>query len=177
MLTNSEVADLSPELAHQKTIASLGLSVNQYVKTLQGKQMILSQEMFALNGTVYQGYNQSAVQVSETLCTDEEIEKLHDIDGSKQKVVDQRRARLAGSRQAKDREQRENERKKIAQQRDELELKKLLREEAARVAGSPDEPEPEPEVEPEPEIHACNSCGKQFGNARGLNAHKMGAKH
>lgn len=177
MLTRSEAADVPAELATQRTIAALGLSINQYLKTLQGRQMIESQELFCLNGKLYQGYNQRPIESDFRLCTDAEIENAHDIDGSKQKVVDDRTQHYAATLNAKNRELSDRRRAKIAQERDELELRKLQREETSRLRAL--DPEPEPDPDPEPEIHACThpGCGKQFANARGLNAHKMGAKH
>ena len=183
MLTRTEAADIPQELAQQRTIASLGLAINQYVKTLQGRQMIETMEHFALNGKLYQGFNQRAVECTENLLTPEEIDAIHDVDGTKQRILDTRARRLEGAAQAKRRELATRRQAVIATERDALELRKLLREEAAHLkadgAFDPDDPEPgsEPEAEPEPEILACPSCGKQFNSKRGLNAHKMGAKH
>jgi len=173
MLTRTEAADIPAELATQRTIASLGLAINQYVKTLQGRQMIESQELFVLNGKLYQGYNQRAVESVESLCTEDEIQNAHDVDGSKQQIMDTRMRRLQGAKLAKDRELANRRKAEISNERDALELAKLKREAAALEPEDP-ESEPEPIV---PEIHACAACGKAFANARGLNAHKMGSKH
>ena len=176
MLQANEAADIPVELATQRTIASLGLDIKQYAKTLQGRNMIMSQELFVLNGRLYQGYEQVAIEVNEVQCMESEIEKAHDVDGSKAGVLATRAARLGASKIAKEREQRDNQRKKIAQQRDELELRKLQREEAAYALTEAD-PEADPETDPEPVVHACPTCGKVFPAANKLNAHKMGAKH
>ena len=175
MLTRTEAADIPAELGEQRTIAALGLAINQYIKTLQGRQMIESQELFCLNGKLYQGYNQRAVETLEGLYTEDELERAHDVDGSKPQIMATRRRRLEGALLAKNRELANRRKAEISNERDALELAKLKREAAALEPEL--EPQTEPEVEPEPEVHACSSCGKGFSNARGLNAHKMGSKH
>jgi len=170
MLTNTDIADVPSEMATQRTIASLGLSIGQYLKTLQGKQMVESQELFVLNGTLYQGFNQMAVETNWNQCSPEEVANAHDVDGTKSRVVATRERALAGAAQAKDKEHGERKRLKIAQERDELELA-LLKQKMGMLT------EKEPEPEPEPKIHACAACGKTFDAANKLNAHRMGAKH
>ena len=182
MLTREEAADIPAEMAQQQAIAALGLSINQYMKTLQGRSMLESGGLFILGGRLYQGYNQRPVEPTEDQCTDAEIANAHDVDGTKNRIVTSRNQRLAAAAAAKDREQRKNRMAKLQEERDLLELAKLQREEAARVkadALDPEEPDPDSDPEPTngPQVHACSKCGKTFGDARKLHAHKMGAKH
>lgn len=184
MISRSEamdIPDIQVERDQQARIAALGITVGQFQKTLQGRAMIEREERFVINGMLYQGFNQKAIEVTEDLCTDEELAGAHDVDGTRQRILDTRRRRLEGAANAKNDELAQRRRGKIAQERDELELM-LLRKRVAAL--DPDEPEPDRDPEPEPEVepevhavHACGHCGKMFKNARGLNAHKMGSKH
>jgi len=168
--------DMAPDELQQQRIAALGITINQFQKTLQGRAIIERQELFVLAGMLYQGYNQKAIETVEDQCSDEEIAGCHDIDGTRHRVIDTRRRRLAGMANAKQREMAGRRKLTIAQERDELELMLLKRQVAALEPET--EPESEPETEPETaETHACVSCGKQFGTFRKLNAHKMGSKH
>lgn len=174
MLTRTEAADIPSEVTTQRTIASLGLSIGQYMKTLQGRQMIESQELFILGGKLYQGYSQRAVETTEDQCVESEIEAAHDVDGSKERVLGTRSRRLEGAALAKKRELAGRRKAEIATERDALELAKLQREESAfnsEVAAEAAEEAAIAAIVP-----PCH-CGKQFATARALNAHKMGAKH
>jgi len=161
----------------QARIRALGINLGQFVKTMRGRTLIINDQRFVLQGKLYQGFNERAIDCAEDLCTQAEIDAAEDVDGTKQTLLDTRARRLAGNTYSKDQELGARRKIKIAQERDELELRRLQREEAKYLLSQASEPDPEPEAEPEPEIHACTACGKQFGNARGLNAHKMGAKH
>ncbi len=174
------IPDIQAEKDQQARIQALGITINQFQKTLQGRALIEREERFVLNGALYQGFNQKALEVTEDLCTDEEIEAAQDVDGTKFRIMDTRRRRLEGAAGAKDREQRDRKKAKIAQERDELELI-LLKRKISELP--PEEPESDPLAEPEvdPEsatgVLACTTCGKAFPSFRALNAHKMGAKH
>jgi len=118
----------------QAAVAKLGLSIGQYCKTVQGIGMIENQEPFCLNGKIYQGYNLVPVEASEDQLSDREIEKLHDVDGSKHLITQKRNERLASMKYTKDKEFAERKKVRNAQDRDELELRKLQREEAEYLA-------------------------------------------
>jgi len=178
-MTAVEAADIPHELQTQRTIASLGLTINQYVKTLQGRQMIETQEHFVLGGRLYQGFGQRAVEPTEDQLSEAELEGAHDIDGSKHQLLASRTRRLEAARLAKNRELAQRRKVEISAERDALELELLKR----KMALEPDEPA-EPEIDPVtstvpdiPKLHACTTCGKAFPAANKLHAHKMGAKH
>ena len=180
MLSAREALDTQDDTENQQRIRALGITINGFQKTLQGRAIIEREERFVLNGRMYQGFNQKALDCSEDLCSDEEMASCHDIDGTRQQVYATRKRRLDGAKAAKDGELAGRRRAKIAQERDELELAVLRRAEAKHQAGEPEmEPEAEPGPDPttEPELHACMTCGKSFGSPRALNAHKMGSKH
>jgi hypothetical protein len=172
MLTPTEAADIPAEMANQRTIAALGLTINQYMKTLQGRQMVESQDLFILAGKVYQGYDGKVMETTEDQIVETEIENAHDIDGSKQRVLDTRKRRLEGAALSKKRELAQRRKAEIATERDALELIKLRREMGAL---DPDDPAPEPEPS-EPQTFTCD-CGASFDSANRLKGHKMGAKH
>lgn len=115
-------------------IRGLGVTIGAYCKSVQGVGMIEAQEPFVLNGKIYQGYNLRPVEASEDQLSDREIESLHDVDGTKHLITQKRNERLAGSRYMKDKEFAERKKVKNAQDRDELELRKLQREEAEYLA-------------------------------------------
>lgn len=158
----------------QARIRALGITLGQFVKTLRGRALIVNDERFVLAGKLYQGYNERALECTEDMCSQEEIDSAVDIDGTKQTLLDTRARRIAGAKYGKDNELAGRRKVKIAQERDELELillkRRIAKEDAEDAAKAP---------EPEPEIHACSysGCGKTFGSAVKLNAHKMGAKH
>lgn len=175
MLTRSETADL-PDLGdqtkQQERIAALGITISQFQKTIQGRALIERQELFILAGRLYQGYNQKAVEVPEDQCSDAELQATHDIDGTLHRIIESRRRRLEGNKNAKDRESAERRQKQIASERDELELRVLRRQveqqDAADAAKAP-----------EPERFGCAfpGCGKTFDTKQQLHMHKVGATH
>ena len=87
MLSNVDALDTSELVSKQEAIRSLGVTINQYVKTLQGRQMVETQRHFVLNGKLYQGFNQRAVECDEKLCTVEELEGASDVDGTKSALM------------------------------------------------------------------------------------------
>lgn len=185
MLSQGQALDvpMGSDTADQDKLRALGLTIGQFVKTVRGRSLIMSESRFVLGGKIWQGYNEHPIECTEDMMTQAEIDAAEDIDGTKQTILDTRFRRQRGAANNKDRELAERKKIKIAQERDELELLRLRREEA-KYQASLDPDEPEPEVEPEPTdpdpgdtIFACKACGKSFKNARGLNAHKMGSKH
>jgi hypothetical protein len=181
MLSKVEIMDGVPEVEaeQQRGIAALGINVSQFLKTIKGQAIVERQEMFILNGMLYQGYNQRAISPSEDQCSDEEIAGAHDIDGTRQRVLDTRRRRLEGMASAKNQELAGRRKMKIAQERDELELRRLQREEAKYQAGVEAEPVPETQGDPDPEEYTCDAdgCGKTFNTAAKLRMHRVGSKH
>jgi hypothetical protein len=183
-----DIPDLGEDTKQRARIAALGITISQFQKTLQGQALIERQELFILNGRLYQGYNQKAVECPEDHCVDSEIEAAHDIDGSKQRILDTRARRFEGNRNAKEREHAERNKLKISQERDELELILLRRKLAGSLEPEPETEPREPEQPEEPEQqtmtvgqarmkHACSTCGKRFPTSRALNMHGVGAKH
>jgi len=185
MISRSEtldIPDIEAAQVQQQRIAALGITINQFQKTLQGRAIIERQERFILGGMIYQGYNQKAVECPEDLCSDEEIASTHDIDGSKQRVLDTRRRRFEGNAQAKDKEQAERRRGKIAQERDELQLILMRKQIEAMGPLAPDAPDASsgPDVQPETvtelPMFFCETCQKSFSE-RGLKIHKSRMRH
>lgn len=174
MLTTTEAADVPVETNDQARIAALGITIGQFVKTLRGMTLIQNEKRFVLQGRLYQGYNEKALEVAEDLCSDREIEETGDIDGTKQVLLDTRQRRLDGNAYAKNREHGERKKLKIAQERDELELI-LLRRQIAKL--EPEDRLADPTPDPEPEIHACGTCGATFESANKLRGHRVGSKH
>lgn len=169
---------VEPDLDNQARIRALGITIGGFVKTMQGQAILERQELFILNGKVYQGYEQKALEPSEDQLSEAEIDGAIDVDGTKAAVLATRKRRLEWATMSKDKELAGRRREKIGQLRDELELKKLQREAQALDLPTDTPLNPLPEDPPvAPEIHGCASCGKAFTTARALNAHRMGAKH
>lgn len=179
MLTESEAAEVPSEIARDfQSMVGFNLTLAQYVKTVQGKTMLESEKHFVLNGTCFQGFQGVAVTCNEDTMTDAEVERIADVDGTKHKILETRAARLEGRLVNKRKEEHDRKKLKNAAERDELELMLLRRQVAALPSDDTNlDPPQEPDPGPPPEIRACEACGKQFKDARGLNAHRMGAKH
>ena len=179
MLSNVDAMDTTELVSKQEAIRSLGVTINQYVKTLQGRQMVETQRHFVLNGKLYQGFNQRAVECDEKLCTVEELEGASDVDGTKSALMASRSRRLEGAKLSKDRELSGRKRAEIANERDALELMLLKKKVAAMDEDEQDEAEPTKATETDKPVErfGCETCGKSYDNFRALNAHKMGSKH
>lgn len=186
VLTNAEAADVSPALAQQQAIARLGITISQYARTVQGKNIIQDERPFILGAQVYQGFRGMAVLCEEKQLTDAEIDEAMDVDGSKATLLRTREERLAGHRLLKNAEMAGRKKLAVAADRDELELQILRKQAEGMGIGTTTseltEPEPEPDTDPGegPAVASCPACGKSFTGktaARRLHAHRMGAKH
>lgn len=142
------------------------LTINEFIKTVEGKTLVRDQVPFVLGGQTYQGYNGVPIDVPEKQMTDAEIEAAPDVDGTKDRIWFKRKQRLQSRELSRKKEMDERERIARQKRRDELELQKLERELA------PEPPAPVADVEA---ACSCPKCGKEFENQRKLQGHMMGA--
>lgn len=174
MLSRAEQADVphDEDVESQRRIRALGIKINDFVKTSRGRALIETQAPFVLGGKVYQGFSDKALEATEDQLTEAEIDAAEDVDGTKGEVLKTRERRVTWRHTAKEQELSERRRKKISQERDELELAKLKREDpgvldrAAIIAKATDDGECE-----------CPTCGSVFPSIRKLRGHLVGAKH
>lgn len=94
-------------------------NIQTWIKTPEGAETIESQIVFCLEGQLWQGWRKVAIQVTETLLTDEELDRVRDIDNSLSRVWFARRQRLEGIGEAKQREY-DTRRSVLRQQRREI---------------------------------------------------------
>ena len=81
-------------MAEPLLVNSMIFDLNTWLKTAQGQVWIDSQKPAIAKGEVIQGYQGACYRTDESQLTDAEIEKLDDLDGSKDEVWFRRKQRL-----------------------------------------------------------------------------------
>ncbi len=104
------------------------LTIQHYPKTAEGQAMVSSQEVFCLDGKMYQGYKGAIANVDEKVLLDAELEAVHDVDGTKERVYGNRKSRLGSARYRRDEELQKRENVKSEQVLKDLQLLKLQKE-------------------------------------------------
>ena len=70
------------------------MDIQQYAKTQEGVEVLESAKPFAINNQIWQGFKKTPIKVHESQLTDDEMEKLVDVDGTLRNVWATRRRRL-----------------------------------------------------------------------------------
>ena len=56
-------------------------TIQEWSKSPEGVELIESQRVFCIDGVLWQGFKKAAIRVDEGQLADEELDKVHDIDG------------------------------------------------------------------------------------------------
>lgn len=160
-------------------IMALGLSIQDFVRTVQGRSMIESQEPFCIQGAIYQGYEKKAVMVEEKQLTDAEMLRVHDCDGTRKRVEAARKMRLEQRSVLKDIELGERRQKKRKELLDNVQLEVAQRQLAELrkndKKGKPadaDDEDPFSLPEGDGQMLACDECEETFSSPAQLKGHK-----
>lgn len=164
------------------------LTIQHFPKTQEGQALIGSLQVFCLGATLWQGTRTGAIaSPSEKQLTDAELEAVYDVDGTKPKIVAERRARRGFRQSRKDEEvERRAEERRDREMKD-LQLQKLKQELSSDPQPPAVQPQAEEPVEAKPaarpvdlESVLCSICGKRSPSnhrnpKRWLTGHSMGA--
>jgi hypothetical protein len=111
-----------PEAIQPVQRTALTLRLNDLIKTREGHMLVQNQLPFCLGGAVYQGFNGNVHDVDIKLLSNEEVENLIDLDGTKSNIVFRRRQSEESRQLLKKRELADREQKKLSEENDRIQL-------------------------------------------------------
>ena len=116
----------------------MGLRIQEWAKTADGLEILEQQVLFVMQGTLWQGWGgKGCVYVHEGQATDEEIRDAIDVDGTKQKVWQERKSRLEGRNDRKMKEY-DARRHELRKQRSEI-VTAIQQQKSVGIEPSPDD--------------------------------------
>ncbi len=118
-------------MAEAQPVHISNLTIQHFPKTSEGQAMVGSQEVFCLDGKLYQGYKGAIAHVDEKTLLDAELEAVHNIDGTMDRVISNRKSRLGSAEYRREEELSKRYALRRDQKRKDLELEKLEREVAS----------------------------------------------
>jgi len=120
-------------MAEAQPIHISNLTIQHFPKTSEGQAMVGSHEVFCLDGKLYQGFKGAIANVDEKVLLDAELDVVHNVDGTMDRVLSNRKTRLGSAEYRRAEELQKRENVKSDQKRKDLELAKLEREELSVV--------------------------------------------
>jgi len=150
-----------------------GMSIQFWPQTQEGQNTIASQEVFCIGGLLYQGYKGAINSVNEKSLFDNELDKVHDIDGTMHRQRTIREQRLGSRQIRKQKELDKRDDAKRVQRVADLNLIKLERELQVGSYAVDETHNSPPPVQ-------CDICGMDSPDGHQnpgawKNGHKMGA--
>ena len=146
-------------MAEAQPVHISNLTIQHFPKTSEGQAMVGSQEVFCLDGKLYQGYKGAIANVDEKTLLDTELEAVHNVDGTIDRIMSIRKTRLGSAEYRREEELSRRYAVRRDQKRKDLELAKLEREELS-VVTTVMVPDPT-EAAPAHITVMCGECGKK----------------
>lgn len=112
------------------------LQIQQFAKTAEGVALIESQALFCCGGKLWQGYMGACIQCRHNQLTDEEMNRVRDVDGTLDQVWEQRRKSIEARDYAK---MEEYDKRRVALRRERNEIRDSMK--TDKELGIPENPD------------------------------------
>lgn len=125
-MTNQNADNVSvAALGLRLGVDPINMDVRSFIRTLEGQQLIRESKVFAMEGTLWQGFKGKCVGVDDDQVSAQELGNAIDVDGSLDKVLKRLRSAANGLAKRIAKEQDEKDAIERKKQLDEMQLKKL----------------------------------------------------
>jgi len=113
------------------------MNIQHWAKTEEGVQVIDSQKLFCIGGSLWQGYQKLALRVHDDQLSDDEMEQVRDVDDTMKKVWFVRRQRLE-ARVSRKMDEYDTRRQSLRAQRNEI-IQSIKNNAELNIKRSPDD--------------------------------------